>query len=299
MTEQRPTSPLVSVVVPAFNEARNLEIVLPRLRKYHQVVVVDGGSTDDTVASVRRVAPWAELIDQTRRGKSNALVCGFARATGDVIVMFDADGSADPAEIDRFVEALVDGADFAKGSRSLPTGGSDDITIIRGLGNRGLTWLTNVMFRARFTDLCYGYNAFWRSVVPRLGLPDVQPGAMVWGDGFEIETVLNCRVARARLAVTEVPSHELTRIRRAGRRHDPGGLAVRGPHRAALRPGGRPANGRRPARAALHPLVGRRLVPGLAERRRPGRHPGQRRSVRAQDRLGPIGRPARPAAPVS
>lgn len=212
MTEQRPSRPKVTVVVPAFNEARNLEIVLPRLRAYHQVVVVDGGSTDDTVATVRRVAPSADLVDQTRRGKGNALVCGFAQATGEVIVMFDADGSADPAEIDRFVQALVDGADFAKGSRSLPAGGSDDITVIRGLGNRALTALTNAMFRARFTDLCYGYNAFWRDVLPRLDLPGVQPGAMVWGDGFEIETVLNCRVARARLSVREVPSHELTRI---------------------------------------------------------------------------------------
>ena len=212
MVEHRPQQPRVTVVVPAYNEARNLEIVLPRLKAYHQVVIVDGGSRDDTVSTVRRVAPWAELIDQTRRGKGNALVCGFARATGDVIVMFDADGSADWREIDLFVQALVDGADFAKGSRALRAGGSDDLTIFRGLGNRGLTMLTNLMFRARFTDLCYGYNAFWRDVLPQLDLPGTQPGEMVWGDGFEIETVLNCRVARARLRVREVPSHELTRI---------------------------------------------------------------------------------------
>lgn len=217
MTESRPPQPRVTVVVPAYNEARNLEIVLPQLRHHHQVVVVDGGSVDDTVTTVRRVAPWAELIDQTRRGKGNALVCGFAHADGDVIVMFDADGSADAREIDRFVAALVAGADFAKGSRSLTEGGSDDLTVIRGVGNRGLTWLTNRLFGARFTDLCYGYNAFWRDVLPRLELPgtdvpDAGAGAMVWGDGFEIETVLNCRVARADLVVAEVPSHERTRI---------------------------------------------------------------------------------------
>ena len=212
MGEHRPQQPRVTVVVPAYNEARNLEIVLPRLRAYHQVVIVDGGSKDDTVSTVRRVAPWAELVDQTRKGKGNALVCGFARATGDVIVMFDADGSADWREIDLFVAALVGGADFAKGSRALRAGGSDDLTMFRGLGNRALTTLTNLMFGARFTDLCYGYNAFWRDVLPRLGLPGTKPGDMVWGDGFEIETVLNCRVARARLAVREVPSHERTRI---------------------------------------------------------------------------------------
>ena len=212
MVEHRPQRPRVTVVVPAYNEARNLEIVLPRLRAYHQVIIVDGGSSDDTVSTVRRVAPGAELIEQTRRGKGNALVCGFTEATGDVIVMFDADGSADWREIDLFVQALVDGADFAKGSRALRAGGSDDLTVFRGLGNRGLTTLTNLMFRARFTDLCYGYNAFWRDVLPCLNLPGTQPGEMVWGDGFEIETVLNCRVARARLTVHEVPSHELNRI---------------------------------------------------------------------------------------
>ncbi len=212
MGEHRPQQPRVTVVVPAYNEARNLEIVLPRLRAYHQVVIVDGGSSDDTVSTVRRVAPWAELVDQTRKGKGNALVCGFARATGDVIVMFDADGSADWREIDEFVQALADGADFAKGSRALRAGGSDDLTVFRGLGNRGLTMLTNLMFRARFTDLCYGYNAFWRDVLPKLELPGTEPGDMVWGDGFEIETVLNCRVARAGLTVREVPSHELNRI---------------------------------------------------------------------------------------
>ena len=86
--------------------------------------------------------------------------------------MFDADGSADPAEIPRFVEALVEGADFAKGSRFRPGGGSADITAVRRLGNRFLhTWM-NVSFRTRFTDLCYGYNAFWADLIPLLDLPD-------------------------------------------------------------------------------------------------------------------------------
>ena len=86
--------------------------------------------------------------------------------------MFDADGSADPAEIPRFVAALLDGADFAKGSRFRPGGGSADITAVRRLGNRFLhTWM-NLSFRTRFTDLCYGYNAFWADLVPLLDLPD-------------------------------------------------------------------------------------------------------------------------------
>jgi hypothetical protein len=213
----RPAHPRVSVVVPALNEARNLREVLPELPAVHEVVLVDGGSVDDTVETARELVPDVVTVTQLRRGKGNALAAGFARVTGDVVVMVDADGSADPAEIPRFVEALVDGADFAKGTRFRPGGGSDDITAVRRLGNRFLhTWM-NVSFRTRFTDLCYGYNAFWADLVPLLDLPDhelVTPTGtpMLWGDGFEIETLLTCRVAAAGLTVTEVPSVERARI---------------------------------------------------------------------------------------
>jgi glycosyltransferase involved in cell wall biosynthesis len=213
----RPAEPRISIVVPALNEAANLREVLPTLPKVHEVILVDGGSVDGTVEVARELMPEIVTVTQARRGKGNALAAGFARVTGDVVVMFDADGSADPAEIPRFVEALVAGADFAKGSRFQPGGGSTDITRVRRLGNRCLhTWM-NRSFRTRFTDLCYGYNAFWADLVPVLELPDhelvVPPGAaMLWGDGFEIETLINCRVTTAGLTITEVPSNERPRL---------------------------------------------------------------------------------------
>jgi hypothetical protein len=211
----RPTSaPKISIIVPARNEARNLEVVLPTLPADAEIIVVDGHSVDDTEVVVARVRPDAKFVQQTRRGKGNALAVGFAEATGDIIVMFDADGSADPLEIDRFVEVLLAGADFAKGSRVLEGGGSSDITWLRDTGNKGLTLVTNLAFRTRYTDLCYGYNAFWVDVLPTLDLPLPHPisGDMQWGDGFEIETLINCRVAAAELKVTEVPSTELLRL---------------------------------------------------------------------------------------
>src|SRR2546430_11305202 len=110
----RTVSPTLSIVVPTRNEARNLEVVLPELPPAHEIILVDGHSVDDTVATARRLLPDIRVLHQTRRGKGNALACGFLAATGDVIVMFDADGSADPAEIPSFVDALVAGADFAK-----------------------------------------------------------------------------------------------------------------------------------------------------------------------------------------
>lgn len=212
----RCAEPKISIVIPARNEARNLERVLPELPAVDEVVLVDGGSVDGTVEVARRIMPSIVTLRQTRTGKGNALVCGFDAARGDIIVMFDADGSADPREIPAFVEALVRGADFAKGTRFHSEGGSDDITALRRAGNAALNRLTNMLFRTDFTDLCYGYNVFWRDIVPQLDLPAAEPRpaaqGMLWGDGFEIETVLNCRVAAAGLKIAEVPSVERRRI---------------------------------------------------------------------------------------
>ena len=182
----------------------------------HEVIVVDGNSVDDTVATARRLRPDVRIVKQTRSGKGNALACGFAAATGDIIAMVDADGSADPGEIPQFVKALLDGADFAKGTRFAAGGGSNDITRLRRLGNRFLSGLVNILCRTGYSDLCYGYNVFWRHCVPVFSL-DAQSlapadGMRLWGDGFEIETLINIRIARARLKVAEVGSYEHPRI---------------------------------------------------------------------------------------
>jgi hypothetical protein len=182
----------------------------------HEVILVDGNSVDGSVEAAREVLPEIRVVRQTRKGKGNALAAGFLAASGDIIVMFDADGSADPAEIPEFVRTLVEGADFAKGSRFAFGGGSEDITGLRSVGNHGLNLVANLAFGTRFSDLCYGYNAFWRDLVPMLDLPGLDLPApesgMLWGDGFEIETVINCRMAAAEVKITEVGSVELSRI---------------------------------------------------------------------------------------
>jgi glycosyltransferase involved in cell wall biosynthesis len=210
--------PRVSVVIPTLNEARNLPYVFSRLpADVYEVIVVDGHSVDDTVAVARRLRPDVRIVQQTRRGKGNALACGFEAATGDVIAMVDADGSTDPGEIPRFVNALLRGADFAKGTRFAPGGGSSDITRLRRLGNRMLGGAVNLCHGTHYSDLCYGFNVFWQKHVSVLDLdvtsaPPSKGDGRLWGDGFEIETLIHMRVAEEGLRVAEVPSFEHPRI---------------------------------------------------------------------------------------
>jgi glycosyltransferase involved in cell wall biosynthesis len=194
----------VSVVIPTLNEEKNLPHVFARLPDgLHEVIVVDGRSTDDTVEVAHRLRPDVRVVMQPGRGKGNALAAGFAACTGEVVVSMDADGSTDPAEIPRFIAALCHGADFVKGSRFAQGGASSDITWTRRLGNRGLNALVNALYGTSYTDLCYGFNAFWARCLPYM---------RVDCDGFEVETLVNVRIAKAGLVIHEVPSYERDRI---------------------------------------------------------------------------------------
>jgi glycosyltransferase involved in cell wall biosynthesis len=192
------------VVIPTLNEAENLQHVLPFIPEWvDEVLLVDGGSSDNTVEVAQQLWPSIRVIPQSGRGKGNALKAGFMAATGDIIVMLDADGSTNPSEIPAFVALLAAGADYVKGSRFLQGGGSEDITPVRKLGNSALLLLVRLIFRCQYSDLCYGYNAFWSYHLPRL---------MSDADGFEIETALNLRALTSGLNVAEVPSFEAKRF---------------------------------------------------------------------------------------
>ncbi len=203
--------PRISVIIPARNEARNLPHVLARIpTSVSEVVLVDGDSRDDTVAVARALRPDIVVVRQEKRGKGDAIRCGLAATSGDIVVLLDADGSTDPQEIDQFVAPLLAGADFVKGSRFAAGGGSADITAFRRAGNAALNGLVNLLFGASFTDLCYGYNAFWR---------DCLECFTVDCDGFEVETQLNLRARKANLRIVEAPSFEQFRIHGASNLH--------------------------------------------------------------------------------
>jgi glycosyltransferase involved in cell wall biosynthesis len=205
--ELRPYGPhlglTISVVIPTKNEARNIAWVLERMDPIvDEVIIVDGLSTDDTVAVARSIRPDVVVVDHRLPGKGEAVRAGFAVATSDLVVMLDADGSMDPGEIGRFVEQLAAGHDFVKGSRFLPGGGTADMTRLRRFGNDVLVRLANVLMGTDYTELCYGYMAFRRSRLQELDLSS---------PGFEIETELVLKSQRAGLAIAEVPSFESPR----------------------------------------------------------------------------------------
>lgn len=202
--KMRTDSTSVSVVLPALNEAENLAHVLPRIPPWvDEVILVDGHSTDDTVAVAQALLPSIRIVQQEGRGKGAALRSGFAAAIGDIVVHLDADGSTDPTEIPAFVGALLAGADYAKGSRFVQGAGTDDMTALRKVGSWGLVKAANLFFGTHFSDITYGYNAVWRRYAQDLALEI---------DGWACEIVGNIRAARAGLRVVEVASHEHPRI---------------------------------------------------------------------------------------
>ena len=204
LSEPRLYLPKVSVVIPTINEAKNLPYVLPHIPNWvHEVIIVDGRSVDDTVEVARKLRSDVRIVFEPRKGKGAALRAGFAAARGDIIAMLDADGSMNPKEIILLVAALVSGADFAKGSRFIQGGGTSDMTLFRMIGNWCLTKAVRALHGETFTDLCYGYVAFWSNHRAALRLNC---------DGFEIETMLSIRAIKNKLNIFEVPSFESNRI---------------------------------------------------------------------------------------
>jgi len=200
----------VSVLIPCLNEQENLKHVLPLIPAWvHEVVLIDDHCTDDTAGEALRIMPSIRVVENHRRGgKGNALRTGSEAATGDILVQVDADGSENPAEIHSFVAALLTGADYAKGSRFVQGGGTSDMPPLRKWGNWALVGVVRTLWRGtQFTDLCYGYNAYWKRVAPLL----------LDAEGFDIETVMNLRAVRAGLKIAEVPSFEAERIHGEGK----------------------------------------------------------------------------------
>ncbi|MEM3781387.1 MAG: glycosyltransferase family 2 protein [Candidatus Micrarchaeaceae archaeon] len=198
----------VSVVLPTFNEAENIRQAIHGIRrefgsigiKNYEIIVVDKYSPDSTAKIAKGLG--AKVI-YCKKGKGAALVKGLRLAKGDVLISMDADLSNEPKELRLLIDAIDIGYDVCLGSRFITGGGSEDMPLVRVIGNKFFVWLVNSLFRAHYTDMCYGYRSFSRKAFKKLDLKE---------EGFGIETEMNIKIAKAKLKATEVPSYEKKRL---------------------------------------------------------------------------------------
>lgn len=176
-----------------------------RVSKYvSQVTVIDGNSTDSTFLVAKRAG--AIVFVEREPGKGSALKQALMEIQGDAIVILDADGSMRPEEIPAFMRILDNNpeVDIVKGSRFLGNGYSEDISLLRRIGNMFFVLLVNLLWSTRYSDLCYGFGAFTASAVKKLA-PHLE------SSNFEIETEIAIKAKKIGLNVVEIPSIELKR----------------------------------------------------------------------------------------
>jgi glycosyltransferase involved in cell wall biosynthesis len=192
----------VSLIIPTLNEAGSIEAVLKEIPRdvVHEVLIVDGASTDGTPELVRRLGD--RVIQQEGRGYGAAIVTGFKHVSGDIIVLADADGSYNLDDIRHLVQRVQDGADLALGSRYLPESGSEDDTLIRYIGNKVFTWTLWKLYGVELTDALFFYMAIRRDVVRSI---------TVTAPGFEYIVEFLIKAQRAGFKFAEIPSLEKSR----------------------------------------------------------------------------------------
>jgi len=194
--------PKITDLICTLNEQDNLPYVLPKIPKWvDEILLVDGHSTDRTVEIAKEICPEIRVLYQPKKGKGDALRYGIQQASGDIIVTLDADGSTDPEEMPKFIEPLLNGYDFAKGSRFLNK--QPNMPLLRRFGNGLFAWLTNILYGTKYTDLCAGLNAFWRRI-----LPELDPS----GTSYLDEPTLNIRLKKMELKVVEISQRDGGRI---------------------------------------------------------------------------------------
>ncbi|MBA7506259.1 Undecaprenyl-phosphate mannosyltransferase [subsurface metagenome] len=195
--------PKVTTLICTLNEEANLPQVLPKIPEWvDEVLLVDGHSIDNTVELAKRLRPNIRILYQPGRGKGDALKYGCKHAQGDIIVTLDADGTTDPKEIPKFIEPLLNGYDFAKGTRFLH-GHPLNMPLYRRFGNWVLVTTANILHGTKYTDICSGYNAFWKEILERIELSS---------KGFEMEQEMNVKIKKAGLKVTEVTCNDMGRF---------------------------------------------------------------------------------------
>jgi glycosyltransferase involved in cell wall biosynthesis len=191
----------ISVVIPVFNERDTIAEIVSRVRRALasqecEIIIVDDGSTDGTRDQLRSLQEVRVIEHAQNQGKGAALRTGFAVATGDVVIVQDADLEYDPRDYPKLLEPIEDGrADVVFGSRFL--GGPHRVLFFwHYLANKLLTWLSNAVTNLNLSDMETGYKVFRRPVLDKLQLRS---------DRFDFEPEITAKVAKARCRVYEVP----------------------------------------------------------------------------------------------
>ena len=195
------TAGVVSVVIPCLNESEHIEECIRRARDViaaagltGEVIVVDNASTDESGALARRAG--ATVVDEPRRGYGSAYLAGFAAASGEYIVMIDADLSYDFAEIPAFVRELADGADFVIGNRMASIQPGAMPWLNRYIGNPVLSGFLNGIYRTSVDDAHCGMRALRRDALPALRLRST---------GMEFASEMVIRASKEKLDVRQIP----------------------------------------------------------------------------------------------
>ncbi len=194
----------LSVVVPIYNERPTLETIVRRIRAVpipKEIILVDDGSTDGTrelLAAMQGEPDLRIIFHERNQGKGAAVRTGFTHATGDVVIIQDADLEYDPAQYPRLIQPIVEGvADVVYGSRFLPSGPHRVLYFWHYLGNRLLTTISNMFTDLNLTDMETCYKIFRREVVQAI-TPTLKENR------FGIDPELTAKVARRKYRVYEV-----------------------------------------------------------------------------------------------
>lgn len=196
----------VSLLIPTRNEEGCIGRVLAEVPRdvVDEIVIVDGHSTDKTVEEVKaNLLPQDKLVMQTGKGYGGAFIEAFDVATGDVLIFMDADGSHNPANIPAILAKVREGGEYVMASRYMRGGHSYDDTIIRWIGNRVFTWMTNMLHGTNVTDSLYLFTAITKEGLNKLTLTS---------PGFEFCTEIVVKAHRAGLKFAEVPATERARF---------------------------------------------------------------------------------------
>jgi len=195
--------PTVTALICTLNEEMSLPHVLPRIPDWvDEILMVDAHSTDATVETAKKLCPRIRVLYQTGKGKGDALKLGINEARGEIIVTLDGDGETPPEEIAKFIQPLLEGNDFAKGSRLFKTRPAR-MPRYRWFGNKVLAITCNVLYGTRFSDICCGYNSFWKKEFMKL---DLSNNEKELGCSMEQQMIVRAKKAGRRIKEVSIKS---------------------------------------------------------------------------------------------